>query len=185
MVAVDEKDCDMLRFFWTSELDSDVLKPLILRFTCEVFSVSSSLFLLNVTITHIESYKDVDPFFIDNLLSSFYVDDISFGSSDVQSMFQLYQKSMKCLVEAGFKLRIFITNLDELRQLITNDRETIHTTANDWSCAKISLGSRHGSSPGYPKILGVQWDFANDEYIFDISDVARSMADSELTKRMF
>ena len=40
MVGVDEKDHDVLRFLWTSELDSDVLKPLILRFTCVVFGVS-------------------------------------------------------------------------------------------------------------------------------------------------
>ena len=71
MVAVDEKDHDVLRFLWTSELDSDILKPLILRFTRVVFGVSSSLFLLNVTINHhIESYRDIDPFLIDKLLFS-------------------------------------------------------------------------------------------------------------------
>ena len=92
MVAVDEKVCDLLRFLWTNELDSDVLKLLILRFTHVVFDVSSSPFLLNTTINHhIESYRNVDPFFVDKLLSSIYVDDISFGLPDVESMFQLYQ----------------------------------------------------------------------------------------------
>ena len=43
IVEVNEKDHDVLRFLWTSELDSDVLKPLILRFTRVVFGVSSSL----------------------------------------------------------------------------------------------------------------------------------------------
>ena len=183
MVAVDEKDCDVLRFLWPRELDSDVLKRLILRFTCVVFTVSSSLFLLNTTINyHIKSYRDVDPFFVEKLLSSIYVDDISFGLPDVESMFQLYQKSKEQLAEAGFKLRKFITNLDELQQLITNDSKSTHTTTDDRSYANISLGSKQGSSPEYPKILGVQWDFTNDEFVFSISDVARYMTDSEPTK---
>ena len=89
-----------------------------------VIGVSSSPFLLNATINnHIESYRDIDPFFVDKFLSSIYVDDISLGSPDVESMFQLYQKSKEWLVEAGFKLRKFITNSNELQQLITNDSE--------------------------------------------------------------
>ena len=120
MVRVDEKDHEMLRFLWINELDSDVLKPLILRFTCVVFGVSSSPFLLNATINHhIKSYRDIDPFFVDKFLSSIYVDDVSLGSPDVESMFQLYQKSKEWLVEAGFKLRKFITNSDEMQQFIT------------------------------------------------------------------
>ena len=86
-------------------------------------------------------------------------------------------------MEARFELRKFITNSDELRQLITNDSETTHTTTDDRSYAKISLGSRQGSSQGYPKILGVQWYFTNDEFVFNISDVACYMTDSEPTKR--
>ena len=101
MVAVDEKDHDVLRFLWTSELDSDILKPLILIFTRVVFGVSSSPFLLNVTIDHrIESYRNIDPFFNDKLLSS--VDDVSFGSPDVESMLQLYQKSKEAVGRGGY-----------------------------------------------------------------------------------
>ena len=121
-----------------------------------VFSISSSLFLLNATINHhIESYRDIDPFFFDKFLSSIYGDDVSLGSPDVESIFQLYQKSKERLEEAGFKLRKFITKSDGLRQLITNDSETTHATTDDQSYAKISLGSKQGSSPGYPMILGV------------------------------
>ena len=67
-----------------------------------VFDISSNRFLLNTTINHhIESYRDIDLFFIDKLLSSIYVDDLSLGSLDVESMFQLYQKSKEWLVGGG------------------------------------------------------------------------------------
>ena len=97
-----------------------------------------------IILSHIE---DIDPFFFDKFLSSIYIDDVSLGLPHVESMFQLYQKSKERLVEAGFKLRKFITNSDESRQLITNDSETTHTTTDDQFYAKISLGSKQGSSP--------------------------------------
>ena len=46
-----------------------------------------------------------------------------------------------------------------------------------------STGSKQRHSPRYPKILGVQWYFTNDRFIFDISDVACYTTDSEPTKR--
>lgn len=65
MVAVNKKDRDVLRFLWTSSLKDDALEPLVLRFTCVMFGVSASPFLLNATINHhINSYIDVDPSFV-------------------------------------------------------------------------------------------------------------------------
>ena len=71
-------------------------------------------------------------------------------------------------MEGELKLRKFITNSDELQQLITNDSETTHTTTDDQSYPKISFGSKQGSSPGYPKILGVQWDFMTSSYLTSV-----------------
>lgn len=78
---------------------------IVFRFTCVVFGVSSSLFLLNATIRHhMEMYQDVDPSFVDKFLSLIYVDGMSLGSSDVESTYELYLKSKSRLAEAGFKL---------------------------------------------------------------------------------
>lgn len=155
----------------------DLANPLILRFTSVVFGVLASPFLLNATINHhIEGYREVDPTFFDKFLSSIYVDDVSFSSPDVKSMYRLYQKSTECLSRAGFKLRKFVTNSIELRELI-QDNVVTTTPTTDQSYAKISLGSNQCSAPGYHKILGIQWDFMNDEFVFDISL-------SEPTKRM-
>ena len=46
--------------------------------------------------------------------SSIYVDYVSLGSNDVESTYELYLKSKSRLAEAGFKLRKFVTNSEEL-----------------------------------------------------------------------
>ena len=86
-MAVEKADRDALRFLWFRSLEGEATPEMIvLRFTCVVFGVSSSPFLLNATIAHhMETYRDVDPSFVDCFLSSIYVDDLSLGSSDVSS----------------------------------------------------------------------------------------------------
>ena len=75
MVSVQEKDRDVI---------GEMLNVIVLRFTCIVFEVNSSPFLLNATINHhIRKYQEIDPLFVDKFLSSVYVDDVSLGSNDV------------------------------------------------------------------------------------------------------
>lgn len=47
-----------------------------------------------------EMYRDVDPSFVDKFIPSNYVDDMSLGSSDVESTYELYLKSKSQLAEA-------------------------------------------------------------------------------------
>lgn len=66
-------------------------------------------------------YQVIDPLFVDKFLSSIYVDAVSLGSSDVESTYELYLKSKSRLAKAGFKLRKFVTNSDELRSRVDAD----------------------------------------------------------------
>ena len=84
MVSVEKGDRDSLRFLWIKDIDSDEPELTKLRFARVIFGVSSSPFLLNVAIQHhMESFRDTDPVFVDNFLSSMYVDDLVSGSADV------------------------------------------------------------------------------------------------------
>lgn len=65
-----------------------------------------------------ETYREMDPTFVDKFLSSIYVDDVVSGSKDVESTYELYVKSKLRLAAASFKLRKFVTNSDELRHHI-------------------------------------------------------------------
>ena len=167
----------------------------MLRFTRVVFGVKSSPFLLNTTIhQHMQKYREVDLSFVDTFLSSIYVDDVSIGSADVDSTYELYLKSKLRLSEVGFWLRKFTTNSEELRHKIEiNERLTDETSEvgsvkineDDQLYAKESLGIMSKSSDAQEefKILGVQWNFVEDTFVFDVSNVARLMNTAEATKR--
>ena len=66
-----------------------------------VFGVSSSPFLLNVTIKHhMNSYKEADQQFVERFERSIYVDDVTFGACNEHESFQLYKKG-QMLVSSG------------------------------------------------------------------------------------
>ena len=122
MISVQEKDRDSLRFLWTHKVNGEVPEVIVLRFTRVVFGVNSSPFLLNATIDHhMRKYQEIDPLFVEKFLSSIYV---SLGLNDVESIYELYLKSKSRLAEAGFKLRKFVTNLEELHCRVNANEQT-------------------------------------------------------------
>ena len=187
MISVQEKDRDSLRFLWTTDLNSKKIEPTPFRFTRVVFGVSSSPFLLNATINHhIETFRETDPAFVNRFLSSIYVDDLVSGCNDVQSTYEFYLKSRVRLASAGFKLRKFVTNSEELRCRILEDEVPVEKQPNseeDQSYAKTSLGVKISSDPGSTKVLGILWDVQRDKLLFDIGEVAETMEPLEPTKR--
>ena len=100
-----------------------------------------------------ETYRSIDPTFVDNFLSSIYVDDVSLGSSDIETTYELYLKSKSRLAEAGFKLRKFVTNSDELRRQISVNEQSqecrstaVQVTEEDQSYKGITR-SQDGGGP--------------------------------------
>ena len=108
------------------------------------------------------------------------------------------------MATAGFRLRKFLTNSEELRHRIEHDErrredggaeqlasqlapgigatDATHVEE-DQSYAKSSLGVAENERQGVHKILGIQWDTARDDFHFDIKEVASAMESSEPTKR--
>ena len=81
-VEICEKDRDSLRFLWSEDPFAEPLVIKEYRFTRVIFGSAPSPFLLNATFQkHLESYEEVDKEFMENALSSFYVDD-HVGSTD-------------------------------------------------------------------------------------------------------
>ena len=75
MVSVEEADRDALRFLWVKDFKREMPEFKVYQFTCVVFSVSSSQFLLNATIRFcLEGYLKTNEVHVQRLLCSTYVD---------------------------------------------------------------------------------------------------------------
>ena len=78
----------------------------MLRFTRVVFGITSSPFLLNVTLKlHLKKYEMEDPSFVNKFMHSIYVDDVAFGGHSTNEVFELYLKTKSRLAEGGFNLK--------------------------------------------------------------------------------
>lgn len=194
MVSVAECDRDALRFLWIDDVNKDDRSVVVMRFSRVMFGVSSSPFLLNATIKHlVERYKDTDPGFVEMFLRSIYVDDVTFGAEDDEDAYHLYQKSKQVMLEGGFNLRKFVTNSNQLRMKIEQAEQEMNTVkkqeANpevheeDETYTKDTLGSKQECGEGEQKILGVSWQYLEDQLVFDLSAIVHVMREMEPTKR--
>lgn len=196
-IAVAEEDRDVLRFLWIDDVTKDTPNIIVLRFTRVVFGVTSSPFLLNATLNfHLERYRQQDPDFVDTVTRATYVDDVSTGGETVEQTYELYLKSKVRLAEGGFNLRKFATNSAELRQRIEENEADIDGRMKSVSASETQVSSSDYSS-GEPKlnevnsdkdttehkILGVQWDFEGDHFIYDLNSLGTYANDLEPTKR--
>jgi len=124
-IRVSDQDRDVLRFLWVDSLEPDDPGLVLYRFCRVVFGVNASAFLVNATLKHHITQYQADPEFVENLLNSFYVDDLVSGEKNLEKYLSLYQKSKKCLSEGGFNLRKWISNPPQLLELICEDQTRI------------------------------------------------------------
>ena len=90
MVSIEEADRDTLRFLWVKDFKREMPEFKVYRFTCVVFGISSSPFLLNTTIWfHLEGYLKTNEVHVWQLLCSTYVDDIITGGETEEEAFEL------------------------------------------------------------------------------------------------
>ena len=126
MVAVEECHKEFLRFLWINCPEATTPEIVIKPFCRLVFGLSPSPFLLNATLRHhVKKYEDLDSQFVKEFLSSLYVDDLSSGSDSVAVAFQLFLKSKLRMQEAGYRMRKWASNSEELMQMI-KDHEISH-----------------------------------------------------------
>ena len=186
MVSVDEADRDVLRFLWVKDLTREPPEFNIYRFTRVVFGVSSSPFLLNATIRlHLEKYLRTNEHQVRNLLRSTYVDDVIAGGETEEEAFELYVQSKQIFREGGFNLRKFLTNSRPHQERI-DFKENWRPNSpfqDELSYSEATLGTSHPSRTEEHKVLGVPWNPASDQFLFDAGNIAQLALDLSPTKR--
>eukprot|EP00731_Ephydatia_muelleri_P024188 Em0016g459a len=193
MVSMWNEDRDVLRFLWVDNIEKDFPKLLVLRFTRVVFGVSASPFLLNATLDHhIRKYEAEDPEFVARFLRAIYVDDVTYGGSDIEDVFQLYLKTKIRLLEGGFNIRKFVSNDFQLQARIEEEEKHLKSPAlngeyktmeEDATYAKDVLGCKLEDDNYEQRILGVCWDTARDELLFNVKPVVDLAKKIHVTKR--
>ena len=132
---------------------------------------------------------------MDAFLRAIYVDDLNSGGNDDDSVYTL------CYTEGGFNLRRFVTNSPELMQKIEFNESTLsskpakdistHRDSNqppdavneDETYSTITLGTEPTNSEGEQRVLGVNWNFVEDQLVFDLSNIAELAKSCKPTKR--
>ena len=162
---------------------------------------------------HVERYEEEDPEFVETFLRSIYVDDLSSGGDTDEEAYKLYIKARVRLAEGGFNLRKFVTNSPELRKqiednesrlcnangtlpgedmydsgtlqdVLADDKAPVESVVHEeQSYTKTSLGDTQESSKSEQKILGVKWNFVEDNLVFDLISVAQLASECRPTKR--
>eukprot|EP00731_Ephydatia_muelleri_P022433 Em0015g16a len=192
MVSMWNEDRDVLRFLWVDNIEKDFPKLLVLRFTRVVFGVSASPFLLNATLDHhIRKYEAEDPEFVARFLRAIYVDDVTYGGSDIEDVFQLYVKTKKRLLEGGFNIRKFVSNDFQLARIEAEEKHLKSPALNgeykimeeDATYAKDVLGCKLEDDNYEQRIFGVCWDTARDELLFNVKPVVDLAKKIHVTKR--
>lgn len=175
MIAVDEKDRDVLRFVWVDDVTKEDPELRVYRFNRVVFGVSSSPFLLNATVKYnLERFLDSNEVIVKRLLQSTYVDDIISGANSDEEAFELYTQAKAIFHQGGFNLRKFLSNSQPLQvQIDAAERSTDSDSSKDLTPA----------TRGPIKVLGVTWDPNSDFLIFDLSDLSVAAHDLQPTKR--
>ena len=192
MIGVEENDRNVLRFLWIDDIDSDHPKVVTKRCTRLVFGVSCSPFLLNATLRyHTNKYAVADPEFVQRFLEALYVDDLTSGDQSVEGAYELFLKSKLRMLEAGFNLRKWSSNSEELIERIRDsdcseyeDQETRLVTEDDNSYARAKLGVDDEINEEIEhKVLGLLWNHSTDELIIDFKPILDVAANLPVTKR--
>lgn len=89
-----------MRFLWISDITTPEPTIEVHRFKRVVFGVNCSSIVLNAVLRyHLTRYAEEDPYFATKMSSSFYVDDLVSGATDVEKGIQLYEKAKSRMKE--------------------------------------------------------------------------------------
>ena len=168
-VQVDPKDTSALRFLWWSEGNIDE-EPTEYNMNVHVFGATSSPTCASFCLRQVarEFGHMHQPLTSEIVKHNFYVDDCLFSCESETEAINLVQDLVKMLSRAGFRLRKWLSNSKGVLEAIPESER-----AKDLGCHEFesSLATR---------VLGVQWKYQTDEFVFDIQVPPRPLTRREL-----
>ena len=189
MVAINDKNKDMVRFLWLKEPNNANSELVQLRFTRLVFGLRPSPAILSSTIRHhLETQKDFDPQLIELLKKSLYVDDFVSGAENEQKASEVSSNAKLIMQKGAFNLRKWNTNSSNLKKTFSEEYSPKSTdlkpvTEEDESYAKTVTGTTIKPNSNTVKVLGSIWNTASDTLEFNLFDLVKEAKSLPPTKR--
>ena len=128
-VQLNERDCDVTRFLWLSDMNDPDNKLTTYRFKSVLFGATCSPFILHVTLTkHLEDNSHV--WVSDLLKKDIYVDNIISSFTDEKTVCNYFPDTRDLMSSAGFNLRSWSSNscrlssLDKAEDVLDSDKIT-------------------------------------------------------------
>ena len=133
-----------MRFHWYRDLNTKETETL--RFTQALFGLAPSPFLLGgVLQEHLECCQERFPVEVEEILRSFYVDDLISSGAKVQKPQHLKESAQAIFSEAQFELHKWHSDIPVLETDVTG------SSKQESSYAKQQLGAKQGET----KLLGM------------------------------
>ena len=189
MVAINEKNKDMVRFLWLKEPNDPNSELVQLRFTRLVFGLRPSPAILSSTIRHhLETQKDADPQLIELLKKSLYVDDFVSGADNEMEACEVSSNAKLIMQKGAFNLRKWNTNSSNLKEMFSEESSPNSTnlkpvTEEDESYAKTVTGTLIKTNNNIVKVLGSIWNTVSDTLEFNFLDLVNEAKSLPPTKR--
>ena len=162
-VELDENDRDATRFFWLQD-PTDAQSALITyRFKVVLFGATCSPFILSATL--MRHFRDNPSITSTELQRTLYVDNVLTSFPDEHSLLKFYGESRKLLSDAGFNLRSWNSNNEELQSVAKQEN-----IADSEESVKI-LGMRWNTEDD--KLQYQQVQITQEETLFTKRDVLR------------
>ena len=192
MIAIHPDDRNALRFLWYENIEEENPDVIIYRFCRVIFGVNCSPFLLNATLNHhVNQYMESHEEICKEILRSLYVDDLNTGAQSDEECMQIYNVARKIMLDGAFNLRKWRTNSKSLQKEIDAKESVISSQSHsqeidqevEESYAKSTVGNKPESNSQEQKVLGLIWDYEEDDLIFRLSKIAEEGLWQPPTKR--
>ena len=178
MIGITAEDRDKLRFLWFKDATTGDTTVTQFRFKRLVFGLRPSPSILGATLNyHLDQYTETKPDIVNKLKESLFVDDFVTSVDHDEEAKELCHESKNLLANGGFNLRKWKSNSSQLLTHMSPEEKPRHNT---------TLHS-HAPDPNVTepdtKVLGMNWDSAQDEFFFSFKEVIEYAHSLPPTKR--
>ena len=178
-IEISPEHRDYLRFLWYDDVHKSNPELIILRFARVLLGLTCSPFLLNGTVKcHLQKYLQNENIakFIERLLRYLYVDDSINSFDEKADCIEFHNVAKSTLADAGFELRKWKSNDINLQQHLSAAKANILPD-------DVLIDNSSNDADNYTKVLGINWDTFNDNFVFEFYDIYSTASALQVTKR--